>query len=158
MAKRKRTLKTLKRLTDEQFSKYIRYKGADADGYSTCITCNKALHVTKLQCGHFVSRRYAVTRYEPDNVASQCVACNIFNQGEQWLFGQAIDRKKPGRAAELMQRAHRGGALSYADIEQLYQRYKVLAAIEASTRNVEGNSQAMEENKGAEKAKDAAAK
>jgi len=156
MAKRKRTLKTLKRLTDEQFSKYIRYKDADANGYSTCITCNKALHVTKLQCGHFASRKYAVTRWEPDNVAPQCVACNIFAQGEQWIFGQAIDRNKPGRAAELMQQAHRGGTLSYADIEQLYKRYKILAAIEACPRNVASDSQAMGQHQGAKDAKDKA--
>ena len=59
---------------------------------------------TRLQCGHFVSRRHNVHRWdiEAGNCLPQCVACNRFDQGRQWAMGQAIDKAHgPGRAAWL---------------------------------------------------------
>tara|TARA_R110000851_G_scaffold10361_1_gene37451 strand:+ start:476 stop:649 length:174 start_codon:yes stop_codon:yes gene_type:complete len=47
-----------------------------------------------------------------------------------------------------MQQAHGGGKLSYSDIEQLYKKYKILAAIEACSRNVASDSQAMGQHQG----------
>ena len=34
-----------------------------------------------MQAGHFVSRSYLATRWHPENVAPQCMQCNVFKNG-----------------------------------------------------------------------------
>ena len=106
-APRKKTHAQLKAKVDEWFSKYIRGRYADEWGVVSCVTCGRHDHVSGMQAGHFASRRYMATRWDEDNVRPQCVSCNIYRQGEQWLFGQALDGEQPGRAADVMQRAQR---------------------------------------------------
>ena len=91
-----------KKKADEWFSKYVRWSAADADGNCTCFTCGKTHHASRIQAGHFASRRHNATRYDLNNVRPQCAACNIFKQGEQWIFGRNLDREQRGRAEEIM--------------------------------------------------------
>lgn len=90
---------------DRVFSKYIRKKNADHKGYCTCITCGKK-HLWdsgKIHAGHFVSRRYIITRYDEKNVYPQCAYCNNWLQGNQYTFGKRIDDiHGEGTADELM--------------------------------------------------------
>ena len=46
-----------------------------------------------MQCGHFQSRRFLATRFDEENCAPQCVACNMFKQGEQYKFSLNLDAK-----------------------------------------------------------------
>ena len=132
----------MKKKVDDVFSKYIRYKAADADGYADCFTCGQSLHVTQLQCGHFASRRFMAVRYEPNNVAQQCVACNIFRSGEQWIFGRNIDMQKPGRAAELMQQAQQGRSYKIGELRDLYNHYRQESERHAQGKEVTVDSKA----------------
>ena len=125
-----------KKKLDEWFSKYVRWSEADEDGYCKCVTCGKAHHVTKLQAGHFVSRRYGIHRWEPDNVRPQCVACNIYGQGEQYLFAQAIDRKRPGRAAELMRTKDTPRKYTVGELRNSFEHYRTLALRLAQEKDV----------------------
>ena len=126
----------MKKKVDNVFSKYIRYKAADANGYADCYTCGQSLHVTELHCGHFASRKYMAVRWEPDNVAPQCYACNIHGHGEQWLFGRNIDLQKPGRAAEIMQRAKQGRSYKVGELRDLYEHYEKAANEQAQGKKV----------------------
>tara|TARA_R100001460_G_scaffold94390_1_gene136470 strand:- start:391 stop:789 length:399 start_codon:yes stop_codon:yes gene_type:complete len=77
--------KLVKKL-DTVFSKYIRISSADKNGYCTCVTCGVVKHWKEIQAGHFMSRKHYSTRWDERNVASQCVSCNMFKQGEQYKF------------------------------------------------------------------------
>ena len=66
---------------DTQFSLFVRLRDSMNNGFCRCISCGKVYHWKKLQCGHYMSRRYMATRFDEDNCHAQCVACNIFNQG-----------------------------------------------------------------------------
>lgn len=80
--KRKNLIKKL----DAVFSKYIRLRDADQDGYCRCATCGEKTHWTKIQAGHFISRKHYATRWDEQNVHAQCVACNVFKYGEQYKY------------------------------------------------------------------------
>lgn len=66
----------LKRLADNWFSKYVRYRDN-----GMCITCGKKFPVKKLQAGHFVSRVHNSTRFNEKNVHAQCMRDNFFHEG-----------------------------------------------------------------------------
>ena len=66
---------------DTEFSLFVRLRDAMNNGFCRCISCGKVYHWKNLQCGHYMSRRYMATRFDEDNCHAQCVACNIFNQG-----------------------------------------------------------------------------
>jgi hypothetical protein len=126
----------MKRKVDEVFSKHIRYKAANANGYAHCFTCGQSLHVSKLHCGHFASRKHMAVRWEPDNVAPQCYACNFHGHGEQWLFGRNIDLQKPGRAAEIMQRAKQGRSYKVGELRDLFEHHEQAANEQAQGKKV----------------------
>lgn len=67
---------------DAIFSKYIRIKHADCNGYCRCYTCGAIVPWTKIQCGHYMSRRFLSTRFMEQNVRPQCMKCNVLLHGE----------------------------------------------------------------------------
>lgn len=85
-----KTLSKLKKDLDKWFSLYIRLRYADENGYTECYTCGKIDHYKKMQCGHFLSRRYHTTRWNTTNCQVQCVKCNMYEQGEQYKFGTKL--------------------------------------------------------------------
>jgi hypothetical protein len=85
---KKQSTKQLEKDLDNVFSIYIRQKGMDEKGFNSCYTCGKVDHFTKLQCGHYLSRRYNSTRWEEDNARPQCVRCNIFHEGNKPSFAR----------------------------------------------------------------------
>ena len=80
----------LKKKLDAIFSKYIRWYYADANGYVECYTCGITKPVKEMQCGHFQSRRHYATRWHTDNCKPQCVKCNMFMQGNIWVYGNKL--------------------------------------------------------------------
>lgn len=73
--------KTQKRKLDTIFSKYIRLRKADKNGYATCVTCGKRNHWKKMHNGHYVDRRHMATRFDEKNCNVQCPGCNTFREG-----------------------------------------------------------------------------
>ena len=84
------TKKKLSKKLDVIFSKYIRWYYADANGYVECYTCGITKPVKEMQCGHFQSRRHYATRWHTDNCKPQCVKCNMFMQGNIWVYGNKL--------------------------------------------------------------------
>ena len=121
---------------DLWFSKLVRYEAADRHGNARCFTCGKQDHVSNLQAGHFASRRFWATRWDQDNVRTQCVSCNIYRAGEQWLFGCALESEEPGRAHQVMRRAQQHRAFKVEELVELASRYKAAALLHASVKRV----------------------
>ena len=82
---KKPTRKSLVIKLDTVFSQYIRRKDA-IDEIATCVTCGKKDHWSKLQNGHWASRRHYSTRWDEQNCNVQCAGCNVFRAGEIYLY------------------------------------------------------------------------
>ncbi len=122
---KKYTHAQMKKKVDEWCSKYVRWSAADEDGYTKCYTCQKEDHVSKLQAGHFASRRYMNTRWDHEwNIRVQCISCNLYAQGEQWIFGKALDKEQPGVSSEVMLRAKQLKKFILPELRIKYEWYK----------------------------------
>lgn len=93
---KKREQITEKKL-DTLVSKVIRTLYGDS-----CCTCGSVGSYSTNHCGHCLSRRFRATRFNPLNLASQCVKCNIYGQGEQYQFGKFINTKHGEGTMELL--------------------------------------------------------
>ena len=90
MAKKK-TQKYWKTKIDREFHDYIRRRDADNEtGYCTCVSCNKIIHYTESDGGHFISRKHLSTRYDEENVNAQCRKCNRFEDGRQFEYSLTL--------------------------------------------------------------------
>lgn len=90
--------KNLKSKLDKVFSEYIRLKNANSIGFCQCVTCGKWFHWTRIQNGHYMSRRFMATRYSEMNCNPQCMPCNVMQHGNipqyrMWLVKQYGERK-----------------------------------------------------------------
>jgi NinG protein len=124
MAKKKRSLKALKRDLDAAFSKFIRQRDAKADGYVACITCGRISHWKEGHAGHFIKRQYLATRYDPRNCHFQDAYCNTYRGGalvEYTLYMQ----KRYGQSVvdELLQAKHKTVKMTREDYETLLEKY-----------------------------------
>ena len=88
---------------DAVFSKYIRLKYSDARGNCRCISCGKVFYWKDIQNGHYMSRRYMSTRFSEDNCRPQCVACNIFNQGNIQMYRRALIKQIGEQRVDLIE-------------------------------------------------------
>lgn len=88
---------------DAIFSKYIRLKYSDKNGYCRCISCGKVFPWNEIQNGHYMSRRYMSTRFSEDNCRPQCVACNIFNQGNIQMYRRALIKQIGEQRVDLIE-------------------------------------------------------
>nr|BDD43957.1 recombinase [bacterium] len=84
--------KLARQKADRWFSKFIRLRDTN-NGIGRCITCGANKPFEKLDCGHFISRRFEATRYDERNAHAQCLKCNRFQHGNQFQHAKAIDRK-----------------------------------------------------------------
>lgn len=88
---------------DVVFSKYIRLKHSDDRGNCRCISCGKVFYWKDIQNGHYMSRRYMSTRFSEDNCRPQCVACNIFNQGNIQMYRRALIKQIGEQRVDLIE-------------------------------------------------------
>lgn len=87
---------------DHWFSIHIRLRDANDEGYCRCIVSGEWVHWTDCDAGHFISRREKATKYHEQNVHAQKRQSNRFKSGEQFIYGQNIDKKYgAGTAARI---------------------------------------------------------
>lgn len=135
----------LKKKADSAFSQYVRYR----DGWynptleiweCSCITCETVKPLKEIQAGHFVSRGKNILRYDELNVNAQCVGCNMFKAGEQYLYSKALDLKYGnGTAESLMQQRFTTHKLTIPELEQIIEDSKlyVKEALEHQDRHTQ---------------------
>ena len=130
MAKKKLTRSKLVKKLDTIFSLYIRLRYAENE-IVECFTCGKQAHYKdNMQCGHFQSRRHYATRWNSINCQVQCKSCNVFQYGEQFVFGLRLNAKYgEGTAKKLQQKAKQLVKLSSNDLVMLINKYKDLTDI-----------------------------
>lgn len=115
----KKGVAQLKKKADAVFSKYIRLRDSK-DGIAECITCGTRKPISQMQNGHFVTRSASALRYDEMNCNAQCVGCNMFKSGEQYLYSKALDMKYgDGTAESLMSRRHELKKWTVAELEEI---------------------------------------
>lgn len=123
MVKRK-SVASLKKKADKIFSLYIRHRDSE-NGLAECITCGVMKPIKEMQNGHFVSRRSSKLRYDEFNCNAQCVGCNMFKQGEQYIYGKNIDRKYgKGTAESLMAQRNETHRFTVSELEEIVEYCK----------------------------------
>jgi hypothetical protein len=123
-----KTISKLKKELDKWFSLFIRLRDATAEGSVQCFTCSRISHYKSgMQNGHFQSRRHHSTRWNETNCQVQCVKCNMYEQGEQFKFGMALESKYgEGTSEELEFLARTIMKVSRIDYEEKISYYKDL--------------------------------
>lgn len=123
-----KTISKLKKELDKWFSLFIRLRDATAEGSVQCFTCSRISHYKSgMQNGHFQSRRHHSTRWNETNCQVQCVKCNLYEQGEQFKFGMALESKYgEGTSEELEFLARTIMKVSRIDYEEKISYYKDL--------------------------------
>ena len=112
---KKPTRKSLVEKLDKIFSIYIRRKDA-IDNIATCVTCGKKDHWSKLQNGHWASRKHYNTRWDETNCHVQCAGCNVFRAGEIYLYTKYLCSKYGNNfPEELYLKSHK--TVKFADID-----------------------------------------
>ncbi len=81
--RKEKTQAQLKKELDTVFSLYVRQIYP-----KVCYTCNKPAE--RLQCGHYISRQYLVTRWSIDNCRPQCWGCNGYGKGQPLIFEEKL--------------------------------------------------------------------
>tara|TARA_R110000737_G_scaffold350701_1_gene390460 strand:+ start:209 stop:601 length:393 start_codon:yes stop_codon:yes gene_type:complete len=119
MKKKPSRSKLIKKL-DTVFSLYIRIKDSNKEGIGTCVTCGKQDHYKNLQAGHFQSRKHYATRWDEDNVKIQCVGCNVFKYGEQFLFSKYLGNNL---SEELLDKSRNIVKFTNIELEEMVTEY-----------------------------------
>lgn len=116
----KQSVAKLKKKADALHSRYVRLRDSGTDGYGECITCGARKFWKDAQCGHFVTRANNKLRYDEMNTNLQCVGCNMFKSGEQYLYSKALDEKYgAGTAEELHQQRFDTHKLTIQELEEI---------------------------------------
>lgn len=80
-----------------------------------------------MHAGHFQGRIKMSTRWDEENVQTQCVRCNIFLHGNQYQFGKELDKKYgEGKAEELQIKSNKTRRISQDEIRALIKHYSEL--------------------------------
>lgn len=83
-------IKSKKLKLDRIFSRYIRLRDCDENGFGKCISCGR---FRKLQAGHWIKRQHMSTRFSEVNVSGQCSYCNHWLHGNEVEYEQALIKK-----------------------------------------------------------------
>jgi len=123
--KKPKTLPQLKKEADKITSELVRKTGADFNGYNTCYTCGVRKLWKELQCGHFISRTYGITRWYLPNLRVQCYYCNVMNRGNLQEFAARLESEKQGEVLRLTQLKHtQNQCPNYSDILEIIKDFK----------------------------------
>lgn len=103
------SLKSLIRKAWKAFSRHIRQRDADANGYAKCCTCPEVRHWKGMDAGHFESTAKENTKFDEQNVHAQCKGCNMPpNNGRRIEYAAFLDEKYgAGTAKAITARAYR---------------------------------------------------
>ena len=116
---------TLKRKLDKVFSEWSRRRFADSNGNCRCVSCGAVKHWKEMQAGHFQKRHYLATRWEPENVAPQDSACNVFKGGNLAAYAAwGVNRYGPDWPARMVAQSKRVMKLGRGDLLAMIEEYQ----------------------------------
>lgn len=132
MAKKKKSLRSLKAKAWKLVSEYVRRADADEGGMNRCYTCGRLAHWTELHAGHFVPGRGNSVLFDERVIRPQCPVCNLWRGGAYHAYTlKMIDEVGREKVEELLALKSKVVKYSHSDLEDLIETYKTkLEAIE----------------------------
>ena len=132
--------RTAKARAWKQFSKYIRLRDSDKDGYCECISCGvrRFWEGEGMQAGHLIGGRSNAVLFHEDLVYSQCASCN-YRSGEQasfWLALKKVKNWNDEKWAELKALKNKTIKYTFADLKEIEEKYADMAIGEAHKRGL----------------------
>lgn len=120
------TVTKLKEKLDRVFSRYIRLRDSNKDGYCRCISCGAIVFWKEIQNGHYVNRGHMGTRFDEKNCNAQCIRCNMFDEGNNIGYTRGLINKYGIRViSELEAKKHSISKLTPFEYETLIEHYSV---------------------------------
>jgi hypothetical protein len=90
---------------DMWFSRYVRLRYADNEGFVHCFTSGKKMRWQRAQCGHYISRKHFATRWLPDNCRPQSEYDNCNLSGNLEVFKKKLEEEKSGITEWLLEQS-----------------------------------------------------
>jgi len=122
---------------DAVFSKVVRLKAADDNGYVECYTCGKVDSWKCMDCGHFVPRDNMSTRYCEANCKPQCKICNQANDGNGMAFAEHLDSDRPGLSEMLREQGREVQDYSRDELKGMFANYSRMAKQLMKLKNIQ---------------------
>ena len=119
-----KSLAQLKKDLWKVFALYVKKR----DEY-ICFTCGKYCEGANANAGHFIPKSAGglALYFHEDNVHCQCVGCNLFLQGNQYVYGQKLGEEKVKELYKLKQQTVKWTQQDYLDkIKQYKELYEHL--------------------------------
>lgn len=122
-------ISTLKRKAWVEFSIFIRTKGADENGFNTCVTCGERKPWKELQAGHFIRGRLNANLFDERGVWPQCYSCNVGAQGNVVLYYKVMLAKfGQDTIDELIAQNNKTRKWLPGELQALFEKYRNLNA------------------------------
>lgn len=113
---------------DKVFSLYIRLRDAYPNGMFRCISCGQIKPFSQADAGHYFSRTHMNTRYDEDNVNSECRFCNRFKADHLISYREnLIKRIGEQRYDNLEWKSHQTKKWSDFELKELIKYYTILS-------------------------------
>lgn len=122
--KKKKTVAKLKKECDAIYSQWLRLSNADHLGNVTCYTCDKYAPWKTMQCGHYISRRWNLLRFDERNTKIQCVGCNLFKAGASDTYALNLIRDYGEGILQELDKLKVSKTFTTEELEELIALYK----------------------------------
>jgi len=119
--KKLRKIKALKDEAWKWWSIHIRQEGMDDQGFNICYTCDKRVHWSEGNAGHY---RHDAYDYDPQNVKFQCVFCNLGESGRSDMFYLHLVKDYGVKEAERLLRRKKWNGYTRAEHQAIIEKYK----------------------------------
>ena len=126
----------LEKELDKWFSRFIRLRDSDENGFLQCCTCERPFYWKAVDCGHY-SKRNKAHRFNEKNCNGQCRYCNDALKGEADKHAAYIDKKHGEGTAEFLRGTeNKLRELNRFEYIELVKEYKQKTKDEANKRGI----------------------
>jgi len=128
-------IRSIKNSAWDYYSKYIRLKYADKNGFVRCYTCGVIKFWKEMQCGHGLSGRGNSILFEEKISRPQCYSCNCGKYGNYDVFHAKLIREfGPKFLDEMLKLKHQIKQFTLKEITAIRDKYKKLYERELSKK------------------------
>lgn len=104
---------------------FIRLKYADQFGNVRCYTCPDIKPYKEIHAGHYIKRARKILKFDERNVRPQCVACNLYRDGNQDVFAVNLEKEYGhGILQEFAKLKWKEKRFTRQELEQLIEHYR----------------------------------
>lgn len=108
---------------DAVFSRYIRTKAIDENGFICCFICGLPQTIAESDAMHYVKRGNMFLRYDERNVKAGCKGCNQRKGGNYIEFTRQLEKQSPGVTEYLLTEGNLIYKYTHNELKQVITEY-----------------------------------